>query len=1144
MKKKLLKSLLALMVCVSMSFAVSACGEKGSNSDNLAGDNSCEGSVSQDSDISLDSDTNSDSDTSSDSDEVPTGNVPVYQGMTVTQELTVAPTVMSARRKSPQRAPGNTDNNGNHKGWYKGDCKDEDEEVDKDNPFPDNAEEDNIENEISSSLVVEGADKDIYYAATKADVYINVHIANPDNYEILSFTLNGVKYSSYMFERGSDMQTLILKYNVGDVSGVQEYTIDAIKYIDGEQIKDVLLYGEKTVRVGVRCDDQVKATLSDEIIGINDYSFNVNIADKDGLIALSEGQLKAVLYDGETLVATKDLMLGDNAVSFTGLKTNGVYQYAIVGFYDDFSGVGFGMNVLHKNVFNTKAIVLFDEIEIGKGNISFTFAWLESFTNKKLNALKLYLGDNLVQELSVTDTAISGLQSSTEYRLVAEYVNGEQTESIALVFATASKSVPTIAFTEIHLTGAALTFEVEIVDEDGVGAISKIELVADSGAKVEAESVDVRRLTDISMLKTSDCTLRVVYSYDLNDGNGVQEVVCEQRFLAGSIGLAYTPVADGWSVAGIGGCTDKDIVIPREYEGVPVVGIDMLAFAGKEITSVEIPDSVTTIGLGAFSTCVSLTEVVFPKNLRSIGDYAFSSCDGLTSIVLPDGLASIGSSSFEGCYNLAEVVFPDHLQGIGARAFVYCSALTEIVLPDGLMNIGEKAFFGCNNLACVVLGNSVTNIGKSAFESCRSLKEITIPASVKNIGDDSFKNCNVECVNIQDLTAWCHIVFEDIDANPLYQANALYLDGELVTKLTLSDWATGIGDYAFYGYHGLQEIVIPDGVTSIGKSAFELCRGISSITLGSGVESIGDSAFLSCLKLIEVVNNSEYITVTKGADDNGSVGKYALVVFNSGDAYENKFYNQNDYVLYNDGEEKILVDYKGTETQLVLPSGITHIHQAAFYHKNLTSVVIPDSVQVIGNSAFSSCENLTSVVIGNGVKTIGGAAFSGCKKLTDLTIGNGVEIISDYAFYQCAGVTELTIPDSVINIGYCAFDGWTNLTKVTCPTTALGSLIRRNLEVVVLTSGDVIGARIFANCEKLKSVIIYESITAIDSYAFNGCSALTEIVIPYNVTDISYGAFEGCSGLTIYCEAESQPSGWVDGWKPYNCSVVWGYEGE
>ena len=105
-----------------------------------------------------------------------------------------------------------------------------------------------IEEKVESTLqVISSADK-IYYADKNQDIYITIKLSNPDSYEIMSFTLNGNKYSSYMFEQGSDMENLILKHNVGNAAGIVDYTIDAIKYIDGTDIKDVIMDGDKTVK--------------------------------------------------------------------------------------------------------------------------------------------------------------------------------------------------------------------------------------------------------------------------------------------------------------------------------------------------------------------------------------------------------------------------------------------------------------------------------------------------------------------------------------------------------------------------------------------------------------------------------------------------------------------------------------------------------------------------------------------------------------------------------------------------------------------------------------------------------------------------------------------------------------------------------
>ena len=104
---------------------------------------------------------------------------------------------------------------------------------------------------------------------------------------------------------------------------------------------------------------------------VHSVAFQVTVTDDDALLAFANGQLKAVLYDGEKLVEECDLSLGVNSVSFDKLKRNTCYQYAIVGFYDDFSGTGAKWNVIFKDVFTTDAIVLFDAIEVTQNGILF-----------------------------------------------------------------------------------------------------------------------------------------------------------------------------------------------------------------------------------------------------------------------------------------------------------------------------------------------------------------------------------------------------------------------------------------------------------------------------------------------------------------------------------------------------------------------------------------------------------------------------------------------------------------------------------------------------------------------------------------------------------------------------------------------------
>ena len=156
--------------------------------------------------------------------------------------------------------------------------------------------------------------------------------------------------------------------------------------------------------------------------------------------------------------------------------------------------------------------------------------------------------------------------------------------------------------------------------------------------------------------------------------------VCSVCGVTASEGLAYELSSDGcgYSVVGIGSCTDKDVVIPSSHQNLPVTEIGKDAFSHCGIISVALPAGVTSIGFCAFSACFSLTSISIPEGLISIDGAAFAGCSGLTSVSLPDGLTSIGQSTFYECKGLTSLSLPESLVSIGDRAFDGCSALTSV----------------------------------------------------------------------------------------------------------------------------------------------------------------------------------------------------------------------------------------------------------------------------------------------------------------------------------------------------------------------------------------------------------------------------------------------------------------------------------
>ena len=196
----------------------------------------------------------------------------------------------------------------------------------------------------------------------------------------------------------------------------------------------------------------------------------------------------------------------------------------------------------------------------------------------------------------------------------------------------------------------------------------------------------------------------------------------------------------------VSGPEDKNcevIEIYEEVDGYKVLGIESLAFSGcNNLSSVSIPNSVTTIGYQAFYGCNSLTSVSIPNSVTSIGYHAFSGCSSLTSVTIPGSLTTIERGVFYGCSNLSFVSIPSSVTSIGSKAFQGCSSLTSISIPNSVTSIGGEAFNGCSSLTSVTIPNSMTTIGVQAFSGISGLKSVGIPNGVTSIEYGAFSGCS------------------------------------------------------------------------------------------------------------------------------------------------------------------------------------------------------------------------------------------------------------------------------------------------------------------------------------------------------------------------------------------------------------------
>ena len=338
--------------------------------------------------------------------------------------------------------------------------------------------------------------------------------------------------------------------------------------------------------------------------------------------------------------------------------------------------------------------------------------------------------------------------------------------------------------------------------------------------------------------------------------------------------------------------------------------IGVCAFVGcKNLTSVDLPNTVTKISRSAFDGCSGLTSVTIPNSVTSIGNYAFYDCTGLTSVTIPNSVTSIGALAFYGS-GLTSLVYNAHV-----FAFMPPSYSGAYTIPDGIEIIAGGAFEYCRGLTSVTIPNSVTSIGQKAFYGCRGLKTIIIPASVQTIGTAAFSDCvNLTVIQVSAINPY----YSAVDG-VLYNKNKTILHQFPAGKtgsFDIPNTVIEISGYAFYGCSGLTSVTIPNSVTSIGEEAFQYCSGLTSVTIPNSVTSIGNYAFYGCTGLTSPVYNAHLFAYMPSS-------------------------------------------YSGEYT---IPDGIEIISSTAFYSwSNLTSVTIPNSVTSIGDYAFSVCSGLESI---------------------------------------------------------------------------------------------------------------------------------------------------------------------------------------
>ena len=488
--------------------------------------------------------------------------------------------------------------------------------------------------------------------------------------------------------------------------------------------------------------------------------------------------------------------------------------------------------------------------------------------------------------------------------------------------------------------------------------------------------------------------------------------------------------------------TAKNITLPES-----ITTLEPYAFAYcQSLTAINLPESITVIPNNLLYECRALPSIKLPSKTKSIGNIAFSYCRALTSIEIPETVTSIGQSAFNECRALTSIYIPDNVKSIGGYTFRSCENLVSVRLPEGLTSIPDYMFDSCSKLRNVVIPENVTSIGGSAFCYCREIPAINLPEKVASCGSMAFSGTNLKCFlrpdGITEYPTGCRTDYPIVNY-PKQYSHVSMQDNTILGEIKNSDGSISKALISVYPLTSTY-CVVPADVSVIDENAFNdatdlkvfivpeeqkdkitVPADVRVVEYPSNIENIKASDGLitgtlttednkeSNVLLAYAGNETGFYTLPEGIDiilpaafdDTAITGVKVPVDFDVTSI------NINLPLISEDGETllKVPANVKGSYE---IPMGITTIEERVFDgNKNITSIIIPETVKTIGAEAFKGSE-ITLVILTGNVDSIDSKAFDGCDSLTAIVAPEGANV----KLPQGSEISVVTYPKEMENV--------------------------------------------------------------------------------------------------------------------------------
>lgn len=514
----------------------------------------------------------------------------------------------------------------------------------------------------------------------------------------------------------------------------------------------------------------------------------------------------------------------------------------------------------------------------------------------------------------------------------------------------------------------------------------------------------------------------------------------------------------------------------------------------NEFTVIEISES-------AFLNCSELTSLKMPASITLLGTNIFKFCRALRTVELSPALTEISIYAFRGCSSLEQIDIPISVKQIGNYAFAECSSLTSVKVPETVTAVGMGVFRNCTSLRSIDLPLNLTEIPNSAFSGCSGLKQISIPEGVKRIGNNAFGNCT-------------GFVSFKIPGAVTELGEGIFSGCTSLRSIDLSPNLAKIPNKAFSGCCSLEELSLPESVKQIGNYAFEGCA-FTRFEWPSTVDYVWSGVFKGCNKLTSVYIPSNVWTISSDA----FIGCSSLKEFEVEEG--SKMYETEAGVLFNSG--KI--------TLVCYPGG-----------KDDEKYIIPPTVRMLGNDAFSGNTRLKSVVIPETVREIGFGTFKGCVNLESIECASVKALnVPSYTTFEDIYNSTLIIPDGCFK-EYAVAEYWPKFRSIIVGDKQVLRVESSGLvylcdettkEAYVLGNGNEtaaeipeningfnvigIGGTAFSNdsesAKNFEKLSIPESVKIIGKGAFRNITFNKVSLVGNNLERIEDNAFYQCKGL-------------------------------